>query len=115
MQIEEEDTKEMDIGDLNLDKIEKAFQDPIKGIIPTQQVVLPKEAIINTRKKDKSLVFCLDNPRAKIYETIKKTGNEKRGRRSNQRCIKDIGEKLVASGHFSTIKATFSISSKPSQ
>ena len=105
----------MDLGYLSLDELEKAFQDPIKGIIPTQQVVLLKEAIINSRKKDKSLVVFLDNPRAKIHETIKKTGNEKCGRRSNQQCIKDIGEKLVASGHFSTIKATFSISSKPSQ
>ena len=115
MQVEEEDTEEMDLGDLNLEKLEKDIQDPIKGIIPAQQVVLLKEAIINTRKKDKSLVVCSDNPRAKIHETIKKTGNEKRGRISNQRRIKDIGEKLVASGHFSTIKETFSISSKPSQ
>ena len=115
MQVEEEDTEEMDLGDLNLDKLEKAIQDPIKGIILAQHVVLLKEEIINTRKKDKSLVVFSDNPRDKIHETIKKTGNEKCGRRSNQQCIKDIGEKLVASGKFSTIKATFSISSKPSQ
>ena len=105
----------MDLGDLNLDELEKVVQDPIKGIILAQQVVLLKEAIINNKKKDKSLVVCSDNPRAKIHETIKKTSNEKCGRRSNYQRIKDIGEKLVASGNFSTIKATFSISSKPSQ
>jgi len=36
MQVEEEDTEEMDLGDLSLDKLEKAVQDPIKGIIPAQ-------------------------------------------------------------------------------
>ena len=67
MQVEEEDTEEMDLGDLNLDKLEKVVQDPIKGIILAQQVVLLKEAIINTRKKDKSQVVCSDKPRDKIH------------------------------------------------
>ena len=55
MQVEEEDTEEMDLLDLNLDKLEKAIQDPIKGIIPAQHVVLLKEAIINKSQKSMRL------------------------------------------------------------
>ena len=57
----------------------------------------------------------MDSSVSKIHETIKREGNEKRGRRSNHQRIKDIGEKLVASGNFLTIEAAFSISCKTPQ
>ena len=84
LQDEEEETEEMDLGELNLDELEKAVEDLIKGIIPTQQVVLLKEAIINTKrgKKSKTLGVIPESPGTRIHETIKKIGNEKHGRRS---------------------------------
>ena len=69
MELQDKDEKleEMDLGELNLDELEKAVEDPIKGIIPVQQVVLLKEAIINTKrgKKRKTLGVIPENPRNK--------------------------------------------------
>ena len=59
-----DDTDDMDIGDLDLDGLEKAVQDPDKGIIPSQQVVFLKEAIIKSIKA-KSLGVVPKNPNAK--------------------------------------------------
>ena len=38
-----DDTNYMDIGDVNIDGLEKAVQDPNKGIIPSYQLVILKE------------------------------------------------------------------------
>ena len=42
MEMMEDDTKDMGLGDLDLDELEKVIQDPENGIIPSQQVVLLK-------------------------------------------------------------------------
>ena len=110
----EDDTEDMDIGGIDLDKLEKAVQDPEKGVIPSQQVFLLKEAIIKTRKT-KSLGVGTKNSGTKIHEVIKKSGNERRGRRSKQQRIKDIGEKLVTSRKFPTIEVEFVVPCTPSQ
>ena len=52
------------------------MQDPKKGVIPSQQVVLLKEAIIKTRK-EKTLGVSIENPNTRIHEVTKKYGNEK--------------------------------------
>ena len=67
----EEYQDNMDIGDLVLDGLEKAVQDPEQGITPSQQVVLLKEAIIKTGKA-KTLSVGTEKPSAKIHETVKK-------------------------------------------
>ena len=70
MDLMEVDQDDMSIGDLDLDGLEKAVQDLKQGFIPSQQVVLPKEAIIKTRKA-KTLGVGIENPGAKIHESIK--------------------------------------------
>ena len=57
LQDEEEEKEEMDLGELNLDELEKAVEYPVKGIIPAQQVVLLKEAIINTKRFKKRKIL----------------------------------------------------------
>ena len=83
MELMEDDQDDMDIGDLYLNGLEKEVQDLEQGFIPSQQVVLLKEAIIKTRKS-KTLGVGIENHGIKIHETIKKLGSERWGRRSNQ-------------------------------
>ena len=71
----EDYTYDMDIWDLDLNGLKKLVQDPEKGVIPSQQVVLLKEAIIKTRK-EKTRVGT-EKPGTKIHEVIKKYGNER--------------------------------------
>ena len=76
MEMLEEENYDMDIGYLDLDELEKVVQDPEKGVIPSEHVVLLKEAIIKTRKA-KTLGVIPENHKAKIHEVIKRNRNEK--------------------------------------
>ena len=114
MDLMEDDQDDMDIGDLDLDGLEKAVQVQEQGVSPSHQVVLLKESNIKNINY-KTLGVGNKNPGIKIHETIKKLGSERNEIRSNQQCIKHIGEKLVASRQFPTREAAFSLPYKPSQ
>lgn len=49
MELQEEDLEEMEIGDLDLDAIEKAASDKEKGFVPVEQVRLLEEAILKAK------------------------------------------------------------------
>jgi len=63
-----EDEEDMEVGELNLEEIEKACMNPKEGYIPTQQVTLLREAIIKV-KKVKSLGV---TPKQKKYQEGKR-------------------------------------------
>ena len=93
---EEVVSEDMEIGDLDLDRMEAASydQDPTK--IPPQQVSLLEKVIIQAKNANTLGVVTKS---LKVTEgkgkNIKK---DKRGRPSNVQRIKVIGEQLVASG-----------------
>lgn len=47
--MQEEEGEDMEIGELDLDGIEKACKDSVEGYIPCQQVSLLREAIIKSK------------------------------------------------------------------
>ena len=71
----------MELGDLILDGLKKEVDDLQKGVIPSQHVVLLKEATIKTTL-NKSLGFIIEN--IKPRKTKKKSRNDRRGRIRNQ-------------------------------
>ena len=71
----------MELGDLNLDGLEKEVDGLQKGVIPSQHVVLLNKATIKVTL-NKSLGFVIEN--IKPRDTKKKSRNDRRGRISNQ-------------------------------
>ena len=71
----------MELGDLNMDGLEKEVDDLQKGVILSQHFVLLKESTIKTML-NKSLGFIIEN--IKPHDTKKKSRNDHRGRISNQ-------------------------------
>ena len=71
----------MELGDLNLDGLEKSVYDLQKWVIPSQHVVLLKKATIKVTL-NKSLGFVIEN--IKPWDTKKKSRNDHKGRISNQ-------------------------------
>ena len=79
MQGEEEE--DMEVGDLDLEKIEQACLNPVEGYIPSQQVTLLSDAIIKV-KKMKTLGVTSDQK--KDLEGKCRNAGDKRGRCSNK-------------------------------
>ena len=101
-------SKDMEIGDLDLDGLEAAFFDKTPTYIPPQQVSLLEKAIIQA-KNSSSLGVVVEF--LKVIDGKENQKKEKRGRLSNVQRIKAIGEKLVDSGQYPTIDAALSPSS----
>jgi len=76
LDMQEEEGDDMEVGELDLDGIEKACEDPSEGYIPTQQVSLLREPIIKV-KIVKALGVMMMNK--KEVEGKRKTTCDKRG------------------------------------
>ena len=99
-------TEDMEIGDLDLDRLEAACsdKDPVK--IPLQQVSLLEKAIIQAKNANNLGVV---TKALKVTDGKgKNSKKDKRGRLRNVQRIKAIGEQLVASGQYPTIDAALS-------
>ena len=99
-------TEDMEIGDLDLDRLEATCFDKDPTKIPLQQVSLLEKAIIQAKNANNLGV---------VMESLKVTKGkgknskkDKRGRPSNVQRIKVIEEQLVMSGQYPTIDATLS-------
>ena len=96
----------MDIGDLDLEGIEKACSDKVKGYVPQEQVSLLKEAILKA-KFSNSLGI-----NSGSFKETKKSGEDngkKPRRKSNKHRVADIGRWLVDSGQYPTIRAALGL------
>ena len=80
--------EDMELGELDLEGIEKACDNPKIGYIPFSQSVLLKEALI------KSKGMC---GLGVVSNSMKGGEGKRRGRRSNSQRIQDAGGKLVSS------------------
>ena len=90
----------MDIGDLDLEGIEKACSDKDHGYIPQEQVSLLKEAILKA-KFSNSLGINLGS-----FKETKKFGEDsgkKPGCKSNKHRVADVERRLVDSRQYLTI------------
>ena len=100
---QETDTEEMELGDLDLDSIEKAYDNLNEGYIPFQQISLLQEAIIKT-KGSRGLGVA--------PEPMKGGEGKKRGRQPNTQRIMDARGKLIATGKYPTITEAFKLINK---
>ena len=88
-------SKDIEIGDLDLDRMEAACFDKHPSQIPPQQVSLLEKSIIQAKNS---------SPLGLVLESLKTTDGkknlkkDKRGIPSNVQKIRAIGEQLVASG-----------------
>ena len=90
--------EDMELGDLDLDGIEKACHSLTNGYIPFEQITLLQEAIIKT-KGVRGLGV--------VSEPMKGKESKKSGWRPNVQRIRDAGGKLVVSGKYPTIVEAF--------
>jgi len=99
--MEEDDTGDIEIGELDLDIIEEACATKGASYIPFKQVQLLKDAILKLKPSPKLGVG--GNTIKEIRKKFKETGN-KRGRKSDGQRIKEAGIRMVESGMYPTIK-----------
>jgi len=99
--MEEDETGDIEIGELDLDIIEEACATKGAGYIPFKQVQLLKDAILNLKPSPKLGVG--GNTIKEVRKKFKETGN-KRGRKSDGQRIKEAGIRMVESGMYPTIK-----------
>ena len=95
----------MDIGDLDLEDIEKECSDKAHGYIPQEQVSLLKEAILKAKFSNS-----LGINSGSFKE--KKSGEDsckKPGRKYNKHRVADVGRRLVDSGQYLTIHAALGL------
>ena len=97
-----EESEKMDIGDLDLEGIEKAYSDKVKGYVPQEQVSLLKEAIL----KDKfSNSLSINSSPFKETNKFDEDNGKKLRRKSNKHRVADVGRQLVDSGQYPKIRA----------
>lgn len=99
-------TKDMELGELHLEGLEKVCENPKEGYIPFTQIILLQEALIKT-KGSRGLGV--------VPESMKGGESKHRGSRSNLQRIQDVGGKLVASRKYPTINEAFNLLTKNSQ
>ena len=83
-----EESEEMDIGDLDLEGIEKACSDKALGYVPQEQVSLLKEAILKAKFSNSLGIH------SSSFKETKKYGEDsgkKPGRKSNKHRVADVG------------------------
>ena len=88
----------MEIGKLDLDGIEKAYDNLTEEYIPFEHIALLQEAIIKA-KGSRGLRIAL--------EPMKGGENKRRGRRLNAQRIKEAGGKLMVAGKYPAITEAF--------
>ena len=96
---QEAETKEevegMDIGELDLDKIKKSYEEKEKGYVPKEQVTLLLQEIIKGRSMNPlGISFGPHKDNKRKHVDIAKNP----GRKSNQHRIAMVAMKLVESG-----------------
>lgn len=98
--------EETELGELDLQGIKKACDNPKEGYIPFRQDIILQEALIKT-KGARGLGV--------VPESMKGGKSKHWGRRSNLQRIQDVGGKLVASGKYPMINKAFHLMTKNSQ
>ena len=93
----------MDLGELDMEGIEKAYENLKDGYIPFQQMVLFKEALIKTKWAWGLGV---------VSKSMKGGEGKRRGRRTNAQRNQDVGGRLMALGQYPTINEVFHSSPK---
>ena len=96
----------MELGELDLDDIEKACDNPKTVYIRFSQVALLKEALIKSKGVHGLGV---------VSESMKGGEGKRRGRWSNSQRIQDVGGKLVALGKYPMIDEAFKLLNKINQ
>jgi len=99
--MEEDETGNIELGELDLDVIEEACANKGESYIPYKQVQLLKEAILNLKPPPKLGVG--GSTLKEIRKKFKETSN-KRGRKPDNQRIKEAGIRMVESGMYPTIK-----------
>ena len=82
--------KDMELGELYLEGIEKACDNPKTEYIPFRKIDLLKEALIKSKGAHSLGV---------VSKSMNGDEGKHKGRRSNSQRIQDVGGKLVASGN----------------
>ena len=106
MKEQENNIEEMEIGELDLEGIEKACDNLQEEYIPLKQIALLQESLIKT-KGARGLGIA--------PEPMKGGETKRRGRRPNAQRIRDAGGKLMATGKYPTIAEAFKAINKVSQ
>lgn len=96
----------MELGQLDLEGIEKACDNPKTGYILFNQIILLKEALIKS-KGSRGLGV--------VSDSMKEGEGKQRGRRSNSQRIQYVGGKLVAFGQYPMIDEVFYLLNKNNQ
>ena len=109
---QEEELEEMEIRDLDLDAIEQVVADKDKGYVPAEQVRLLEEAIL---KANPRRTMGLEQGSGRENKRKQPDSMEKRGRKSNRQRIAEVGNRLIESGQYPTIKAALTFLRKASQ
>lgn len=95
--------EDMELGNLDLDGIQRACDNLTNGYIPFEQIALLQEAIIKT-KAVRGLGV--------VSEPMKGGERKKRGHRPNAKRIRDVEGKLVVSRQYPTRTKTFKLLNK---
>jgi len=96
----EVDVEDMELGELDLEGIEKACANPKTGYITFSHIALLKEALIKTKGVRGLRV---------VSDSMNRGEGKCRGRQINSQRIQDVGGKLVASGQYSMIDEAFKL------
>ena len=103
--MEEDEAKEMELGDLDLDAIEKECEKVGKGYVPREHIELLQKAIINS-KLGRELGISVEPQKGSKRKSQEE--DQKKGRKSNKQRIAEIGVRLIESGRYPTIREALS-------
>lgn len=98
--------EDMELGELDLEGIEKACDNLKDSYIPFQQLVLFKEALIKS-KGARGLGV--------VSDPMKGGEGKRRGQRTNAQRIQHVGGRLMASGQYPAINEVFDSPPKRNQ
>ena len=107
--VEEEEDEEMELGELDLDAIEAECGKKGKCYVTRQQIKLLMETII---KAEAQMNLRIDLDPQKGNKRKSPEEEQHRGRKTNKKCIAEVGVKLIELGQYPTIKVAFSEVSK---
>ena len=96
----EDEVEEMELGDLDLDAIEKECDKAGKGYVPKEQIELLQKAIIIS-KAIQELWICVELQKGSKRKSPEE--EQKRGRKLNKQRIAEIGVRLIKSGQYPMI------------
>ena len=91
----------MDIGELDLEGIEKSCSEKDKGYVTQEQVSLLKEAILKAKFSN---YLGINLGSIKETKKIVEECGRKPCHKSNKQRVADVGRRLVESGQYPTIK-----------